>query len=171
MGAFNASAQCHTAVREINQHESICIRQYCSDIGVSLATLFQAAWSLVLSQYTGSDDVCFGYLASGRDAHIAGLHNAVGAFVNMLICRVQFSSSPTTASQFTQDIQQESLKHFRFQHCTLAEIHHALEIPHGRTLFNSIMSFQNDATPADDIQCLEFIEKIGCDPTEVGFPF
>jgi hypothetical protein len=119
------------------------------------------------------EDICFGYLASGRDAPVTGIKDAVGAFVNMLICRAQFSSSQMTASQFIQELQYTSLEHLKFQHCTLAEIHHALKVPHDRPLFNTIMSFQRDETDASldsPIPLLKFVDLDGRDPTEVSFP-
>lgn len=170
--ARSSSPQCHTAVCEVNRFETARIRQFCAEIEVSPATLFQAAWALVLSQYVGTRDVCFGYLASGRDGPVTGIKDAVGAFINMLICRVQFSTSQMTASQFIQNLQQHSLEHLKFQHCTLAEIHHALGIPHGRALFNTIMSIQGndkDASLDEQSNSLKFVEISGRDPHEVCY--
>lgn len=169
MPASKPSMQDHTAIRKLNQGESDRIRQFCTEAGITLATLFQAAWSLVLSRYAGTDDVCFGYLASGRDARVTGMKDAVGAFINMLICRVR-PSGQTTALQFVQKVQNQSVEHLKYQHCTLAEIHHALDIPHGQPLFNTIMSFQKeDESVRKEGSSLSFVELGGRDPTEVRF--
>lgn len=167
MPATKPSMQDHTAIRKLNQDESDRIRQFCTHAGITLATLLQAAWSLVLSRYAGTDDVCFGYLASGRDAPVPGMKDAVGAFINMLICRVRLSCQ-TTALQFVQEVQKQSVEHLKYQHCTLAEIHHALDIPHGQPLFNTIMSFQKEEESVrEEGSSLSFLELGGRDPTEV----
>ena len=64
------------------------INGYCASLGITLSTLLQFAWAMVLRTYTGADDVLFGYLASGRDVPVPHIEQAVGAFINMLVCRM-----------------------------------------------------------------------------------
>jgi hypothetical protein len=50
---------------------------------------------LVLRSYTGLEDICFSYATSGRDAPLKGINNAVGAFLNAVVCRVRVPSTAT----------------------------------------------------------------------------
>ncbi|XWW94242.1 hypothetical protein V2A60_002185 [Cordyceps javanica] len=59
------------------------------EYNATAANLCQIAWALVLGSYVGSDDVCFSYVNSGRQAPISGIEDAVGAFVDVMICRMK----------------------------------------------------------------------------------
>ncbi|NHZ83276.1 amino acid adenylation domain-containing protein [Massilia sp. CCM 8695] len=51
---------------------------------VTLNTVLQAAWALLLSRYSGRDDVVFGVTVSGRSADVAGIEAMLGLFINTL---------------------------------------------------------------------------------------
>ena len=46
--------------------------------------LRQGAWALVLSRYSGDDDVVFGTIVSGRSVPLRGVESMVGLFINIL---------------------------------------------------------------------------------------
>jgi amino acid adenylation domain-containing protein len=112
--------------------------------GVTLSNIIQAAWGLVLRQYTGSDDVCFGYMSSGRDAPVAGIQEIVGAFMSILTCRLNLSKE-RSLENVLKDSSKDFANSLSNQHCSLAEIQHALHTS-GRSLFNTLMSLQRDTT-------------------------
>lgn len=71
---------------------------FCRENNVTLVNLFHLAWGLVLRAYTNSEEVCFGYLSTGRDVDLDKIEEGVGAFITMLICRPNFQTvSPLTA--------------------------------------------------------------------------
>ncbi|WP_240196986.1 condensation domain-containing protein, partial [Nonomuraea lactucae] len=49
---------------------------------VTLGTVVQAGWALLLSRYSGESDVVFGLTVSGRPAELAGMESIVGLFIN-----------------------------------------------------------------------------------------
>ena len=57
--------------------------------GLTLNTLIQAAWAILLGRLTGRDDVVFGVTVAGRPPEIAGIERMVGLFINTLPLRVQ----------------------------------------------------------------------------------
>ena len=57
--------------------------------GVTLNTVLQVAWGLLLGRLTGRDDVVFGVTVAGRPPEIAGIESMVGLFINTLPLRVQ----------------------------------------------------------------------------------
>jgi amino acid adenylation domain-containing protein len=115
-----------------------------SQYGVTLSNMIQTAWGLTLRQYTASDDVCFGYMSSGRDAPVAGIQEIVGAFMSILICRLNLSKQ-RSLKNVLQDASEDFGNSLANQHCSLAEIQHALHTS-GRSLFNTLMSLQRDTT-------------------------
>jgi amino acid adenylation domain-containing protein len=57
--------------------------------GLTLNTVVQGAWVLVLAQLTGRDDVVFGMTVSGRPPELSGVDTMVGLFINTLPVRVR----------------------------------------------------------------------------------
>lgn len=66
------------------------VQTFCQKLDITIASLVQTAWACILNLYTGSQSICFGYLASGRNASVMHIQDAVGAFLNILICQVDF---------------------------------------------------------------------------------
>jgi amino acid adenylation domain-containing protein/non-ribosomal peptide synthase protein (TIGR01720 family) len=142
--------------------------EFCERTGVTIASVFKAAWGLVLRAFTNSDEVCFGYLVSGRDIPVDGASNCVGVFINMLICRLDIS--PTTdVVQLALEIQEDFLRCLPFQHCSLAEIQHNLDLS-GASLFNTALSIQRHVSEAGEAGRspeISFEAICDSDPTEV----
>ncbi|EXJ85586.1 hypothetical protein A1O1_05951 [Capronia coronata CBS 617.96] len=142
------------------------IRDFCQQNNITLASIFRLAWGIVLRTYTGDDQVCFGYLTSGREVPVAGIEDAVGAFINMLVCSLDFNRiGKRKIADILEDLQDEYSKSLPFQHTSLAEIQHELGLA-GETLFNTVLSFQR-RTHGDfkegDVS-LRYLD--GVDPTE-----
>ncbi|BCS29626.1 non-ribosomal peptide synthetase [Aspergillus puulaauensis] len=140
---------------------------FCQAQDITVATVFQVAWAMVVRIYTGSEDVCFGYLTAGRDVPIHGINNAVGAFINMLVCRVVFGPD-TTLAGLLQTRQGDFARCLRFQHLSLAEISHLVDKQQRSPLFNSFVSIQTEdfTGPAHEQSTLSFGDTHVSGPTE-----
>jgi amino acid adenylation domain-containing protein/non-ribosomal peptide synthase protein (TIGR01720 family) len=151
----------------VNLSQSSELSSACERMGITLAALFQTAWAMVLASFTEQQDVCFGYLASGRDTPLTGIENAVGLFVNLLVCRCNLN--PKARLQQTVDsVQADLIRGMSHQHCSLAEIQHRLDLPEATSLFNTIMSFQRRSSHEDHEDAAISFEMVsGRDPTEV----
>ncbi|KAF4630787.1 hypothetical protein G7Y89_g7349 [Cudoniella acicularis] len=135
-----------------NQHQSVILemsqitplRTFCDNNGLTIANVLQLAWGIILRLYTGCDEVCFGYLTSGRDAPIPGLQDtAVGAFINMLICRIDFSET-TRLTESLNKVQTDFLNAMEHQSCSLTDVQHELQLS-GVALFNTAFTFQKQS--------------------------
>jgi amino acid adenylation domain-containing protein/non-ribosomal peptide synthase protein (TIGR01720 family) len=147
------------------------LRTFCETNFVTVANVVQAVWGLVLRCYTGSDQVCFGYLASGRDAAVQGIEDAIGPFINMLICRIDFLGT-ARVGQLVEQVQAGYLAGLEYQHCSLAQMQHGLNLS-GRPLFNTLMSIHRPSQSAlpeggDEVPAVSFNSLGGRDPTEVS---
>ena len=138
------------------------LQKICRKFEVSLANLLQATWGLVLRAYTGSDNVNFGYLTSGRDIPLEGADETLGPFINLLVCRLDLDGKmPTNVVKQMQNDYLDALPH---QHISLAEIKRGLGVS-GNALFNTAMSFQTVPNSASDQQLS--LETVGMvHPTE-----
>ena len=152
---------------EVKLPEASQVRIFCQEHNITLASIFRLAWAKVLRAFTGDDQVCFGYLASGREVPVAGIEEAVGAFINMLVCSINFdTTSQQSAVQSLGKLQDEYLQSLPYQHVSLAEIQHELGLSSGQKLFNTVLSFQRRPHQdffAGDLH-LRYID--GVDPTE-----
>ncbi|KAJ5091869.1 hypothetical protein NUU61_006739 [Penicillium alfredii] len=139
--------------------------QFCEQSSVTLANLTLSAWATVLREFTGSDDVCFGYLSAGRDAPVNGIQDMIGIFINMLCCRVQFAAQQTLTS-VSKQVQDDYIRSIPHQSCSLASIQHELGWQ-GQSLFNTTLSIQNHSVAGGPKEKgLSFDLQHAHDPTE-----
>jgi amino acid adenylation domain-containing protein/non-ribosomal peptide synthase protein (TIGR01720 family) len=132
----------------LNLSQATQLRTFCTKNGLTLSNALQLVWALVLRSYTGSTDVCFGYLTSGRDAPIPGLQSlAVGAFINMLTFRIDLIEE-LPLSQALEKLQTDFVQSMAHQSCSLAEVQHELQLS-GTSLFNTAFTFQKRSNSTD----------------------
>ncbi|OBK10185.1 non-ribosomal peptide synthetase, partial [Mycobacterium sp. 1245852.3] len=67
--------------------------------GVTVNTLMQMAWALVLSRLTDTHDVVFGVTVSGRPPELTGVETMVGLFINTVPLRVRLDPSASAGEQ------------------------------------------------------------------------
>jgi hypothetical protein len=116
------------------------INTVCRKYKVTSATLFQAAWVLVLRTLAAQDDVLFGYLTANRELNIPGIDGLVGPFINMLACRLNVKSDDkiTNVLKQTHDSFLSTLEH---QHSFVSSAS-AKESLDGERPFNTCMSIE-----------------------------
>ncbi|WP_282794116.1 non-ribosomal peptide synthetase [Streptomyces sp. CC224B] len=110
-----------------------------AELGVTLNTLLQGAWAILLSKLTGQRDVVFGAAVNGRPADLPGSDEMVGLFINTLPVRVPCPPDHSMARVITelQDRQTALLDH---HHYGLADIQRATGL---QALFDTIVVFEN----------------------------
>ena len=112
---------------------------------VTLNTLVQAAWALLLQRYARQDAVVFGSTVAGRPAELAGVEGIVGLFINTL--PVIVSARPGQAvGDWLRELQARNLAMREHEHTPLYAIQRWAQAP-APGLFDSIVVFEN--YPAD----------------------
>ncbi|WP_283181065.1 non-ribosomal peptide synthetase [Pseudomonas svalbardensis] len=108
---------------------------------VTLNTLLQAAWSLLLQRYTGQDCVVFGATVAGRSAPLPGIEEQLGLFINTLplVCAIK---PDQTVSQWLGELQGLNLAMRDFEHVPLYDIQ-GWAGQQGSALFDSLLVFEN----------------------------
>ncbi|MEV4346671.1 amino acid adenylation domain-containing protein [Actinoplanes sp. NPDC049596] len=89
--------------------------------GLTLNTVVQGAWALLLAEVTGRTDVVFGATVSGRPAALAGVEDMVGLFINTVPVRVRLRPEQTWPELLSR-VQAEQAALLDHQHASLAEI-------------------------------------------------
>ncbi|MFC6082748.1 amino acid adenylation domain-containing protein [Sphaerisporangium aureirubrum] len=109
---------------------------------VTLGTVVQAAWALLLSRSSGERDVMFGLTVSGRPAELAGMESIVGLFINTLPMRVDVPADVPFA-EWLPRLQDNQVAVQRYEYTPLVDIQRYSSVPRGSALFDSIMVFGN----------------------------
>lgn len=105
-------------------------------------TLVQAAWSLVLSRFSGNDDIVIGITVNGRSANIEQHTRTFGLFANTLPLRIQCDPD-TRLDAWLSGIQKDLTSIVDMENSSLADVHKVSDVPVGVNLFDSLLVFQN----------------------------
>jgi len=111
---------------------------------LTLNTIMQGAWALLLRRYSGETDVLFGTAVSGRTIPLPGIEAMVGLFINSLPVRVQVSPR-TNLLAWLQELQAQQVQARQWEYASLRDIQTWSEVRRARneSLFDSILSFNN----------------------------
>ncbi len=115
---------------------------------LTLNTLIQGSWALLLSHYSGEKEVVFGVVVSGRPPALEGVESMVGLFINTLPARVQIHDKETLFL-WLKKLQNQQVEMRQYEYSPLVKVKEWSEIPSGVPLFESILLFQN--YPVDDM--------------------
>ncbi|HYN85682.1 MAG TPA: amino acid adenylation domain-containing protein [Pyrinomonadaceae bacterium] len=109
---------------------------------LTLNTLVQGSWALMLSRYSGEDDVVFGSVVSGRPADLPGVETMVGMFINTLPVRV---ATPPDAAlpAWLGELQERQAEARQYEYSPLAQVQAWSEVPRDLPLFESVFVFEN----------------------------
>jgi amino acid adenylation domain-containing protein/non-ribosomal peptide synthase protein (TIGR01720 family) len=108
--------------------------------GVTVNTIIQSLWGVILSRYNNVDDVVFGTIVSGRPATLSGVEQMVGLFINAIPVRIQYQTEQPLL-EILQAVQKASLESEPYHYCPLVEVQ-AQSIM-GRDLFDHVLIFEN----------------------------
>ena len=106
---------------------------------MTLNTLIQAAWAILLGRLTGRDDVVFGVTVAGRPPEIAGIERMVGLFINTLPLRVRLAPA-TPLTELLPAVQESQSRLMAHAHVGLAEIQQLAGVGE---LFDTLTVFEN----------------------------
>ncbi|WP_442949189.1 amino acid adenylation domain-containing protein [Nostoc sp.] len=109
---------------------------------LTLNTLVQGAWALLLSRYSGEEDVVFGATTSGRPSTLAKAESMVGLFINTLPVRVKVSPKEFLLPWLKQ-IQTQQIETRQYEYSPLLKVQGWSEVPRSLPLFESIVVFEN----------------------------
>jgi thioesterase domain-containing protein/acyl carrier protein len=109
---------------------------------LTLSTLVQGVWALLLSRYSGEADVVFGATVSGRPPDLTGMESMVGAFINTVPMRFEISPSSPLWS-WLEVLQAHKLAQQRYEYCSSGQIRQWVEASPSTPLYESILVFEN----------------------------
>ncbi|MFZ2526354.1 MAG: amino acid adenylation domain-containing protein, partial [Rhodococcus sp. (in: high G+C Gram-positive bacteria)] len=109
------------------------------DSDVTVNTVVQTAWALLLSRLLARPDVVFGATVSGRPADLPGVENMLGLFINTLPVRVRWEPADTVA-ELLRRVQDQQVRLLDHHHVALGEIQDRVGVG---TLFDTLTVFES----------------------------
>jgi amino acid adenylation domain-containing protein/non-ribosomal peptide synthase protein (TIGR01720 family) len=125
------------------------LKQLARKYKLTLNTLMQGAWALLLSCYSGEEDVVFGATVSGRPTALQGAETMVGMFINTLPLRVRVAPDAALLPWLKQ-IQERQVEIGQYEYSPLVEIQGWSEVPRGVPFFESILVFEKYPVPVTE---------------------
>ncbi|RKH35462.1 amino acid adenylation domain-containing protein [Corallococcus praedator] len=126
----------------LSQEATASLQSFARRNAVTLNTLAQGAWALLLGRYAGEEDVVFGATVSGRPVDLPDAESMVGLFINSLPIRVGLPSGEAVVP-WLQKLQARQLELRRYEHSPLVQVKGWSEVPRGLPLFDSLLIFEN----------------------------
>jgi amino acid adenylation domain-containing protein/non-ribosomal peptide synthase protein (TIGR01720 family) len=116
---------------------------------LTLNTVVQTAWALLLACQTGRGDIAFGATVSGRSPDIPHVEHMIGMFINTIPVRVRLTATQTLGQLLAQ-VHRTHVDLLTHHHVPLSEIHQHTGIP--TPLFDTLLVYENYPLHSSDSQ-------------------
>ncbi len=111
----------------------------------TVSALLHGVWALLLSRYSGNEDVVFGTTVSGRPLELPNADSITGLFINTLPLRVQVKHDAEFWG-WLSDVQSQHLNIRHYEYCSAGQIHQWCQVPGSSPLYESLLVFENYPT-------------------------
>ena len=118
------------------------LHSFAQTVGVTVNTLLQGAWALLLHHHSGEEDILFGTTRAGRASTLNDADSPVGLFINTLPMRISWRPD-ALVGDWLRDIREQHLALRHYEQTPLRVIQKVSELAGGVGLFNSILVFEN----------------------------
>ena len=154
------------------------LRALAARADVTLNTVIQCLWALLLARYNGVDDVVFGAIVSGRPAALPRAEGMVGLFINAVPVRIGLPAD-RLFTEVLRSVQEAALASESHHHLPVTDIQAQCAL--GRDLFNHLLTFENyplEPTPVADgsplgefaVECVDVHDRTHYDLNVVVTP-
>nr|WEY96124.1 amino acid adenylation domain-containing protein [Bacillus subtilis] len=139
----------------IDEHRSEALQQLAMQTGSTLYMVMLSIYTLMLSKYSGQEDIIIGSLIAGRPH--ADLDRVVGMFVNTLAMR-NYPTGEKTFEQFASEVKENALRAYENQDYPFEEIVETLDVTRDMSrnaIFDVMFVLQNMDQEARKVEGLE----------------
>ncbi|HEX8355289.1 MAG TPA: condensation domain-containing protein, partial [Pyrinomonadaceae bacterium] len=138
----NGVGENHSRQQRLSRETTARLQALARQQQLTLNTVVQGAWALLLSRYSGESDVLFGAVVSGRPPELAGVEAMVGLFINTLPVRARVDESEE-ALGWLRRLQAEQARARQYEHSPLVEVQRWSEVAGGTPLFDCYIVVEN----------------------------
>ncbi|MFY2507347.1 non-ribosomal peptide synthetase [Vibrio pectenicida] len=130
-------------VNVLDKERTAKLNRFAKHNQVTINTVVQGAWALLLHQYSGDDNIIFGSTRTGRNIPLAGVEKIVGLFINTLPIRADFSDMKCQLGDWLKNLNKAQSDHDNFVYSPLSDIQEWSEVAVGQNLFDSLVVVEN----------------------------
>lgn len=112
---------------------------YVKGVGVTLNTLIQCVWGVMLQRILDTNDVVFGSIVSGRPPQVSGIENMIGLFVNAIPVRVK--NQGKNFRDLMQKLHTSSILALEHSYISIMELQDEMKMKN--ELFDHVIAFEN----------------------------
>ncbi|MGE5410559.1 MAG: amino acid adenylation domain-containing protein, partial [Clostridiales bacterium] len=131
-----------TLEMELSKELTNKLQSLLSSQSLTMNSLIQCIWAIILNKYSLNDDVIFGSTVSGRPSDLWGSENMLGLFINTLPVRIKFDKD-LSVIDWLKSVQKDQLLMRQFEYSPLTEIQNWSDIPRTKQLFETILVYEN----------------------------
>ncbi len=128
----------------VSEETTAALQTLAREHHLTLAALIQGAWSILLSRYSGLQDVLFGLTVAGRSPDLPDVESMVGLFINTLPLRVHVEPNASFIEWIKQVQALQSQVH-EYEYSPLVQVQKWSDVPPGQRLFDHFIVFENYA--------------------------
>lgn len=117
-----------------------CLTNIARHNNVTLNTIIETIWGLLLQKFNNCSDIVFGSVVSGRPSELQGIEGIVGLFINTIPKRIK-SDGNVSFVDLVKNIQASSLLSEKYSYFQLADIQARTEMK--TNLIDHVIVFEN----------------------------
>ncbi len=144
----------------LSAQETENLQSFARSNRLTLNTLVTGAWAILVSRYSGEEDVLFGATVAGRPSSLANVDAMVGLFINSLPVRVRVPPEEGVLP-WLQRLQTSLVELRQYEHSALIDIQEWSDVPRGVPLFESLVVFENVGGDSDSLSVAGPLEVLG----------
>jgi len=127
---------------QLSSDQSEQLQRFAREQQLTVNTVVQGVWAVLLSRYSGEEDVLFGATVSGRPAELAGVEQIVGMFINSLPVRVRVRGDAPVTS-WLRELQAQAMEMRQYDFSPLVKVQSWSDVRRGVNLFDTLVVFDN----------------------------
>ncbi|HVN78640.1 MAG TPA: amino acid adenylation domain-containing protein, partial [Terriglobia bacterium] len=141
-GGTDTKEESRNQMVRLSRRRTLELRKLADEHQVTLNTLLQGAWALLLSRYSGKEEVVFGVTRACRKSALEGAESMVGILINTLPVRVQVSPD-NLLLPWLQQLRAHWIAVREHEHTPLFRVQQWARADSGQPLFESLLVFEN----------------------------
>ncbi len=127
---------------------------------LTMNTVLQCAWGLLMTHYSSLNDAIIGVTVSGRPADLPGVEHIVGTFINNLPVRVAYKGSEKLGL-WLKNYQKKMSEMQKYDYVSLDSIQKWCQLPYDKPLFDTLFVYQ---------QAVSLEQPLNEDVSLIGIP-
>lgn len=138
------AAGSHHRLLKLDPSRTAILREFARAHQITMNTLVQAAWALLLGRCSGEPEVVFGAVRACRHGSVPGATDLVGPLINTVPLRVALPAGVRVV-EWLRRLRNQWVEMRPHEHVALSAIQPWTDVPAGAPLFDTVVSYQEPA--------------------------